>query len=96
MSYVDQKRLPQYVELFIIFVLAHFNAEDAGSQAQVCGMIEPCDTCEIALRRLASWIHEKRTGDKHPAQSRLAMKPSSIASDIALFDIQPQRVQAQG
>ena len=38
--------------------------------------------CEVALRRLAAWIHERRTGDKDAAQSMLAIKPS-FSSDVA-------------
>ena len=64
-------------------VLVDFKVKDAGSPVQVLSMIEQSDTCEIALRRLASWIHEKRTGDMDAAQSMLAVKPSSFASDIA-------------
>ena len=80
---VDQRQHPQYVELFNLASLVDFKVRDAGSPAQVLSMIGQCDTCEIALRRLASWIHEKRTGDKDAAQSMLAVKPSSFASDIA-------------
>ncbi|CAE7400933.1 unnamed protein product, partial [Symbiodinium sp. CCMP2456] len=80
---VDQRQHPQYVELFNLASLVDFKVKDAGSPAQVLSMIGQCDTCEIALRRLASWIHEKRTGDKDAAQSMLAVKPSSFASDIA-------------
>ena len=80
---MDQRQHPQYVELFNLASLVDFGIRDAGSPAQVLSMIGQCDTCEIALRRLASWIHEKRTGDKDAAQSMLAVKPSSFASDIA-------------
>ncbi|CAE7878679.1 unnamed protein product, partial [Symbiodinium necroappetens] len=80
---VDQRQHTQYVELFNLASLVDSKVRDAGSPAQVLSMIGQCDTCEIALRRLASWIHEKRTGDKDAAQSMLAVKPSSFASDIA-------------
>ena len=47
------------------------------------GIIAQDDTCEVALRRLAAWIHERRTGDRDAAQSMLAIKPSSFSTDVA-------------
>ena len=44
------------------------SARTRGTPAQALSMIGQCDGCEIALRRVASRIHEKRTGDKDAAQ----------------------------
>ena len=41
------------------------------------------DSCELSLRHLASWIHERRTGDKEAAQAMLALQPSGSKADIA-------------
>ena len=41
------------------------------------------DSCELSLRHLASWIPERRTGDKDAAQAMLALQPSGSRMDIA-------------
>ncbi|CAE7268151.1 unnamed protein product, partial [Symbiodinium sp. CCMP2456] len=81
---VDQRHSAHYVDLFNLASLVDFKAKEGGtSQAKILSIIAQDDTCEVALRRLAAWIHERRTGDKDAAQSMLAIKPSSFSSDVA-------------
>ncbi|OLP75930.1 hypothetical protein AK812_SmicGene44202 [Symbiodinium microadriaticum] len=81
---VDQRHSAHYVDLFNLASLVDFKAKEGGaSQARILSIIAQDDTCEVALRRLAAWIHERRTGDKDAAQSMLAIKPSSFSSDVA-------------
>ncbi|CAE7880534.1 unnamed protein product [Symbiodinium sp. KB8] len=81
---VDQRHSAHYVDLFNLASLVDFKAKEGGaSQARILSIIAQDDTCEVALRRLAAWIHERRTGDKNAAQSMLAIKPSSYSSDVA-------------
>ena len=54
-----------------------------GSQAQALSLIARSDTAEVALRRLASYVREKRTGDRDAAVSMLAIKPTNLSHDIA-------------
>ena len=46
-------------------------------------MLGTDDGCEITLRRIAAYVHEKRTGDVDAANSMLAVKPAGSAVDIA-------------
>ena len=81
---VDQRHSAHYVDLFNLASLVDFKAKEGGAaQARILSIIAQDDTCEVALRRLAAWIHERRTGDKDAAQSMLAIKPSSFSSDVA-------------
>ena len=81
---VDQRQSAHYVDLFNLASLVDFKAKEGGaSQSKVLSIIAQDDTCEVALRRLAAWIHERRTGDRDAAQSMLAIKPSSFATDVA-------------
>ena len=41
------------------------------------------ETAEAALRRLASYVHEERTGNRDAALSMLAIKPAHLSHDIA-------------
>ncbi|CAE7303490.1 unnamed protein product [Symbiodinium sp. CCMP2456] len=73
-----------YVDLFNLASLVDFKAKEGGaSQAKILSIIAQDDACEVPLRRLAAWIHERRTGDKDATQSMLAIKPSSFSSDVA-------------
>ncbi|CAE7309115.1 unnamed protein product [Symbiodinium sp. CCMP2592] len=81
---VEQRQSAHYVDLFNLASLVDFKAKEGGpSQAKVLSIIAQDDTCEVALRRLAAWIHERRTGDRDAAQSMLAIKPSSFSTDVA-------------
>lgn len=81
---VEQRQTAHYVDLFNLATLVDFKAREGGSsQSKVLSIIAQDDTCEVALRRLAAWIHERRTGDRDAAQSMLAIKPSSFSTDVA-------------
>ncbi|OLP73526.1 hypothetical protein AK812_SmicGene47209 [Symbiodinium microadriaticum] len=81
---VEQRQSAHYVDLFNLATLVDFKAREGGSsQSKVLSIIAQDDTCEVALRRLAAWIHERRTGDRDAAQSMLAIKPSSFSTDVA-------------
>ncbi|CAE7872534.1 unnamed protein product, partial [Symbiodinium necroappetens] len=81
---VEQRQSARYVDLFNVATLVDFKAREGGSsQSKVLSIIAQDDTCEVALRRLAAWIHERRTGDRDAAQSMLAIKPSSFSTDVA-------------
>ncbi|CAE7871303.1 unnamed protein product, partial [Symbiodinium sp. KB8] len=75
---LDAFRAAHYADLFNLATLVNFKAREGGS----C-IIAQDDTCEVALRRLAAWIHELRTEDRDAAQSTLAIKPSSFSTDVA-------------
>ncbi|CAE7748893.1 unnamed protein product [Symbiodinium sp. KB8] len=82
----DMKRggVALYLDLFNQASLVDFAVKDArGSQAQALSLIARSDTAEVALRRLASYVREKRTGDRDAAVSMLAIKPTNLSHDIA-------------
>ncbi|CAE7522621.1 unnamed protein product, partial [Symbiodinium microadriaticum] len=78
---VDQRHSAHYVLIWRRWSISRLKRE-ARRKRGSC-IIAQDDTCEVALRRLAAWIHERRTGDKDAAQSMLAIKPSSFSSDVA-------------
>ena len=81
---LDRRGDALYLDLFNQASLVDFAVKDAkGSQAQALSLIARSDTAEVALRRLASYVHEKRTGDRDAATSMLAIKPTNLSHDIA-------------
>ncbi|CAE7243914.1 unnamed protein product [Symbiodinium sp. CCMP2592] len=81
---LDRRGDALYLDLFNQASLVDFAVKDAkGSQAQALSLIARSDTAEVALRRLASYVHEKRTGDRDAAVSMLAIKPTNLSHDIA-------------
>ena len=81
---LDRRGDALYLDLFNQASLVDFAVKDAkGSQAQALVLIARSDTAEVALRRLASYVHEKRTGDRDAAVSMLAIKPTNLSHDIA-------------
>ncbi|CAE7317915.1 unnamed protein product [Symbiodinium sp. CCMP2592] len=73
-----------YLDLFNQASLVDFAVKDAkGPQAQALSLIAPNDIADVALRRLASYVHEKGTSDRDAAVSMLAIKPTNLSHDIA-------------
>ena len=65
-----------YLELFNIATAVDFLAErHKHSSLLLMQALATDDTAEIGLRRISSWLHEKRTGDKAAARSMLAIQP---------------------
>ena len=73
-----------YIDLFNQASLVDFVIRDAkGSHPKALSLIAKSDIAEVALRRLASYVHERRTGDRDAAISMLAIKPTNLSHDIA-------------
>ena len=81
---LDKRNDPTYVDLFNQASLVDFVIKDArGNHTKALNLIATSDTAEVALRRLASYVHERRTGDRDAAISMLAIKPTNLSHDIA-------------
>ena len=81
---IEKRGDAQYAELFNLASLVDFKLKMAGGmRSRALAIIAADDTCEIALRRMASFIHLRRTGDKAAAEAMLAVKPSSGYHDVA-------------
>ena len=81
---IEKRGDAQYSELFNLASLVDFKLKMAGGMhSRALAIIAADDTCEIALRRMASFIHLRRTGDKAAAEAMLAVKPSSGYHDVA-------------
>ena len=62
---IEKRGDAQYSELFNLASLVDFKLKMAGGMhSRALAIIAADDTCEIALRRMASFIHLRRTGDK--------------------------------
>ena len=73
-----------YLELYNIVSAVDFLAEKhKHSSVMLVQSLASDDTAQIGLRRIASWFHEKRTGDKAAAQSMLAIQPWGQFSNAA-------------
>ena len=68
MILLDRRGDALYLDLFNQASLVNFAVKDAkGSNSQALSLIARSDTAEVALRRLASYVHGKRTGDRDAA-----------------------------
>ena len=81
---LEKRSDPIYSELFNLASLVDFRVKEAdGSHARALALIACDDTCEVALRRIASYVHMKRTGDRSAAEAMLAIKPTTGNHDVA-------------
>ena len=75
---------PEYLELFNIATSIDFLAQrHKHSAAALMQALAGDDNAEIGLRRITSWLHEKRTGDKTAAKSMLAVQPRGQYANAA-------------
>ena len=81
---LEKRNDSTYIDLFNQASLVDFVIRDAkGSHPKALSLIAKSDTAEVALRRLASYVHARRTGDRDAAISMLAIKPTNLSHDIA-------------
>ena len=71
------------MELFNAASLVDFTVARTSSTAEALRALGEDDACEVGLRRIASYIHEKRTGDRDASASMLAIKPAGGQFDLA-------------
>ncbi|CAE7879885.1 unnamed protein product [Symbiodinium sp. KB8] len=81
---VEQRQSAHYVDLFNLATLVDFKAREGGSsQSKVLSIIAQDDTCEVALRRLVAWIHERRTGDRDAAHYQAVFLFDRCGAELA-------------
>ena len=72
----------RYLELYNIATSLDFLISGKNSR-EIMTILGTSDQAEIGMRRIASFVFEKRTGDKAAAMSMLAVKPAGGATDVA-------------
>ena len=72
-----------YLELFNGATSIDFRVASCKSTQEVMQLLGSDDSTEIILRRIAAFVHEKRTGDTDAANSMLAVKPAGSGVDVA-------------
>ena len=60
-----------------------FQTASCKSESAIMQLLGSSDLLEIELRKLASFIHARRTGDRMAAIHMLAVRPPGVASDVA-------------
>ena len=76
-------RDPVYLDLFNAATGVDFLLKGATSAAEVAQKLTTSDQAEISLSRIASYVHERRTGDRDAAAALLAVRPPGALTDIA-------------
>ena len=80
---IDKRGDPRYLELFNGAAFVDFEVAKCPNAQAVMMMLGSADGCEIALRRMAAYVHERRTGDIDSANAMLAIRPAGNSCDIA-------------
>ena len=71
------------MDLFNTATLVDFVVARCDNTAEVLMKLGDDDQCEVGLRRIAAYTHERRTGDRDAAYSVLAIKPAGGNFDLA-------------
>ena len=83
-NYQGSKEAPIWTDLWTSACMVDFHLSKAGgSEEQVNLILASDDNMEMALRRLASFVYAKRTGDHSGALHMLAVKPPGSNVDLA-------------
>lgn len=81
---LEKRNDDTYIHLFNQASLVNFVIRDAkGSYPKALSLIAKSDSAEVALRRLAFYVHERRTDDRDAAISMLAIKPTNLSHNLA-------------
>ena len=80
---LDKRSLPQYAKMFTSATQVDFSAANCKNEAALMKLLATSDQLEIELRKLASFVHSRRTGDKQAALHMLAIRPPGMGADVA-------------
>ena len=80
---LDKRSLPQYAEMFTSATQVDFSAANCKNEAALMKLLATSDQLEIELRKLASFVHSRRTGDRQAALHMLAIRPPGMGADVA-------------
>ena len=82
-NYTSAKDAPIWMDLWSAASMVEFRLAQAGmSDEQVNLVLASNDNMEIALRRLASYVYGRRTGDYTRALHMLAVRPPGNSTDV--------------
>ena len=73
----------EYLDLFTQASTIDFALAKAASDDEILETLGTNDQLEISLRRIAAYVHKKRTGDADAAMRILAVQPPGSGTDIA-------------
>ena len=77
------RRGSEWTDLWSMASTVDFRLAGAANEQDLMSMLATEDMLEIALRRLASYVYEKRSGDTTGAAHMLAIRPPGLDTDLA-------------
>ena len=81
--YQGSRSSPVWVDLWTLATSVDFRLRDCSSDVEIMQVLAVDDMMEIALRRLASYVYEQRSGDRVGAQHMLGTVPPGGSADVA-------------
>jgi hypothetical protein len=79
----DQRNTPTFTDLFSAASMIDFRLAKEAAERDKIKVLSTCDMCEVSLRRLAAFLHLKRTGDAAASTHMLAIKAPGTMTDVA-------------
>ena len=79
----DQRSSQVFTELFTAASGVDFTLANQKTEEDILASLSSDDLIEMSLRKIAAYLHQKRTGDTSSADYMLAVKPPGLMTDIA-------------
>ena len=80
---LDRRSAPEYREFFTSATQIDFATANCQSEQALIQLLATSDSTEIELRKMASYVYQRRTGDRVGANRMLAVRPPGAMSDVA-------------
>ena len=81
--YLGSRSSPVWIDLWTLATSIDFRLRDCGTDIEIMQVLAVDDMMEIALRRLAAYVYEQRSGDRVGAQHMLGITPPGGSADVA-------------
>ena len=79
----DQRSSQVFTDLFTAASGVDFTLAKQKTEEDILATLSSDDLIEMSLRRIAAYLHQKRTGDTSSANHMLAVKPPGLMTDVA-------------
>jgi hypothetical protein len=80
---IDQRSSASFTDLFSAASMIDFRLAKEQAERDKIKVLSTCDMCEVNLRRLAAFLHLKRTGDAAASTHMLAIQAPGTMTDVA-------------
>ena len=81
--YTGSRTSPVWTDLWTLATGVDFRLRSVADESELMAVLGRDDMLELALRRLASYVYESRSGDKVGASHMLGVAPPGGQTDIA-------------